>query len=200
MKREVVAMGQEPEERPATRRDFFDVYKVAIADLHASKDLGQKIDSFYLTILTLLMTADAYELATSQYNVWAPTFATFGVAVIGIAVTSRWRQGAGNLYQIIKSRYTWLREAENSDKHPEMVGVGADIFTYEYETVYLPQKKGSSQRSPLQDFGSSIFYNRTIYLQTLCMMIFAAVPVIIGAVTYLNLNPTLSQAIQRAIP
>ncbi|HEX9035965.1 MAG TPA: hypothetical protein VF808_03150 [Ktedonobacterales bacterium] len=186
--------------------DFFDVYRMAIEDLHAAKDLGQKIDSFYVTIVTLLLTADAYEIATTRFDIWTPTAATIGVALIGLAVTARWRQGAGNLYQIVRNRYAWLREAEDPEKHPEMAHLRVDIFTQEYNAVYLSQKRrgatrtASRQRSPLQDIGVSIFYNRTVFLQNLCMTVFLAIPAIIGAATYLNLNPSLLHAIARALP
>ncbi len=87
-----------------------------------------------------------------------------------------------------------------------MAAIGANIFTQEWEAVYLPQKKGSArgglikrQRSPLEDLGFSIFYNRTVFLQTLCIIVFIAIPIILGMVTYLNLNPSLLQNIERAI-
>jgi hypothetical protein len=123
----------EPEasDAPGTTRDFFEVYKLAIEDLHHTKDLAQKIDSLYLTIVTLLLTADAYEVATSRFDAWVPSVATAAVALIGIAVTGRWRRGADNLFQITTNRYAWLRAAEDASVHPEMRRLGANIFTQE---------------------------------------------------------------------
>jgi hypothetical protein len=184
----------------AHHHDYFDVYRVAIEDLHATRDLGQRIDSFYLTILTLLLTADAYEIANARFDQWAPTFATSGVALIGIAVTARWLQGASNLYQIVRYRYKWLREAE---KRPEMAGLGANVFTEEYEKIYLPRNnhgKTQAASSSEKDPGARKFRNRTVFLQILCLVIFILIPIIIGAATYYNLHPDVVQAIQRAIP
>ncbi len=92
-------------------RDFFDVYKVAIDDLHRTRSLAQKIDTMYVTILTLLLTADAYEIAIAQFNSWVPIVATAGVALVGLAIASRWRRGAANLFKIVTNRYAWLRMA-----------------------------------------------------------------------------------------
>lgn len=191
-----------------THHDFFDVYRVAIEDLHATKDLGQKIDSFYLTVLTLLLTADAYEIVTAKFNVWTPTLLTAGVMVIGVVVTARWWQGAHRLYQIVRNRYNWLRDAETPGKHAEFQGLGVNIFTHEYEHVY--QKTKSDTKKPAQTSGAEErssksnsdrkFYNRTLFLQVLCIVIFVVVPLGVGLYTYLNLNPDALQAIQRAIP
>src|SRR5205823_3988192 len=123
---------------PAPRRDFFDVYKVAIDDLHRTKSLAQKIDTLYVTIVTLLLTADAYEIAITKFDSWVPVVATAGVALIGLAISSRWRQGADNLFRIVTNRYAWLRSAENAD---EMARIGANIFTQEYKAVYQPQMR-----------------------------------------------------------
>jgi hypothetical protein len=53
---------------PLSKRDFFDVYKVAIDDLHRTRSLAQQIDTMYVTIVTLLLTADAYELAIAKFD------------------------------------------------------------------------------------------------------------------------------------
>ncbi len=105
------------------KHDFFDAYKVAIDDLHRTKNLAQKIDSLYVTILTLLLTADAYETATTKFSSWVPVVATAGVAFIGLAINGRWRKGASNLFRIITNRYAWLREAET---HPDMHRIAAN--------------------------------------------------------------------------
>jgi hypothetical protein len=190
--------GQSSPASPPSTHDFFDVYRVAIDDLHRTKNLGQRIDSLYLTIITLLFTADAYEIATSKFDSWVPVIATAGVALIGLAVTARWRQGAANLYSITTNRYGWLRDAENPQKHPEMAEIGANIFTQEFEAVYLPQltekarvSAKSSQDGVKAQHGGSKFYRRTLFLQYLCTLIFSVVPLVLAAVTYLALNPTL---------
>ncbi len=194
-------------ERAAPQRDFFDVYRVAIDDLHHTKDLAQKIDSLYVTIVTLLLTADAYEIATTRFDSWTSTFATVGVALIGITVTGRWRKGADNLFNITTNRYKWLRDAEDTLKHPEMKEIGANIFTQEYDDVYRPQIKGAEPKNAASDPPSSIkeepgyskFYSRTVFLQSLCYFIFVAIPVILGVVTYLNLNSSLIQTVERVV-
>ena len=187
-------MNQQPSEPPAKEvshlnHDFFDVYKVAINDIHRTKDLGQRIDSFYLTLITLLFTADAYEIATSKkFDNWLPCLATAGVALIGLAVTGRWRQGANNLFKITTNRYVWLRDAE---KHPEMEEIGANIFTQEHKEVYEPQAKARSE--------ITVFYRRTVFLQFLCLLTFPAVPVFLAIGTFLTLNPQFLQVVERMI-
>lgn len=190
---------------PIPQHDFFDVYRVAIDDLHRTKSLGQRIDSLYLTIITLLFTADAYEIANSKFDNWVPVLATAGIALIGLVVTARWRQGAANLYLITTNRYGWLRDAENPQKHPEMGNIDANIFTQEYQAVYMPQMtkraraKGTvSENLTTAPRRASKFYRRTLFLQYLCTVIFPAVPVILAAVTYLALNPSLLQQITAA--
>jgi hypothetical protein len=160
---------------PSSAHDFFDVYATAIDDLHRTKELGQRIDALYVTILTLLFTADAYEIATTKFDNWAPVVATSGVAIIGIAIVSRWRKGAENLFGIVTNRYDWLRKAE---QRPEMKEIAADIFTEEYRNVYVPQmskKEQAKAKQPQEDEGTdpgfSTFYPRTVFLQSICPII-----------------------------
>ncbi len=186
-------------------RDFFDVYKVAIDDLHRTRSLAQKIDTMYVTILTLLLTADAYEIATAKFDSWVPIVATAGVALIGLAIASRWRRGAANLFKIVTNRYAWLRSAEDVQLHPEMAQIGADIFTQEYKAIYAPHlQKAKARASTVDDpaaaeRGFSTFYDRTLFLQRLCPVIFTAVPVILAIATYVNLHPSVAQPFKRLL-
>jgi hypothetical protein len=190
---------------PLSKRDFFDVYKVAIDDLHRTRSLAQKIDTMYVTILTLLLTADAYEIAIAQFNSWVPIVATAGVALVGLAIASRWRRGAANLFKIVTNRYAWLRSAEDARLHPEMAQIGADIFTQEYKAVYEPQVQTAKGRARSADDpaaaerGFSTFYDRTLFLQRLCPVIFTAVPVILAIATYINLHPSVAQPLERLL-
>jgi hypothetical protein len=186
-------------------RDFFDVYKVAIDDLHRTRSLAQKIDTMYVTILTLLLTADAYEIAIAQFDSWVPIIATASVALIGLAIASRWRRGAANLFKIVTNRYAWLRSAEDARMHPEMAQIGADIFTQEFKAVYEPQLKRANARASSADDpaaaerGFSTFYDRTLFLQRVCPVIFTAVPVILAIATYINLHPSVAQPLERLL-
>jgi len=197
---------QQPTEQPSPERarpkqNVFDVYKVALDDLHRTRSLAQKFDTFYLTIITLLLTADAYEIATTKFDSWVPVVATSGVACIGLAVTLRWQRGAANLYTITTNRYKWLREAE---RHPAMRQIGADIFSQEFKQVYRPDvpKKKRVEPSAAQDRLSeqeeerkSRFYSSTLVLQILCVLVFVGVPVVLAVVTSLTLNPSVLQPI-----
>jgi hypothetical protein len=174
---------------------------VALDDLHRTRSLAQKFDTFYLTVITLLLTADAYEIATTKFDSWVPVVATSGVACIGLAVALRWQRGAANLYTLITNRYSWLREAE---KHPDMRQIGADIFSQEFKQVYgsdMPKKKRvkpSAAKDPLSEQEAdrkSRFYSSTLVLQILCVLVFVAVPVVLGVVTFFTLNPTVLQHI-----
>jgi hypothetical protein len=186
-------------------RDFFDVYKVAIDDLHRTRSLAQKIDTMYVTIVTLLLTADAYEIAIAKFDSWVPIVATAGVALIGLAIASRWRRGTANLFKIVTNRYAWLRSAEDARIHPEMAQIGADIFTQEYKAVYEPQVQKAKGRASADDGpaaaegGFSTFYDRTLFLQRLCPVIFTAVPVILAIATYVNLHPSVAQPFERLL-
>ncbi len=190
---------------PLSKRDFFDVYKVAIDDLHRTRSLAQQIDTMYVTILTLLLTADAYEIATSKFDSWVPVVATACVALIGIAIASRWRRGTANLFKIVTNRYAWLRSAEDARMHPEMAQIGADIFTQEYKAVYKQQLQTAKARASTVDdpaaaeSGFSTFYDRTLFLQRLCPVIFTVVPVIVGIATYINLHPSAAQPLERLL-
>jgi hypothetical protein len=190
---------------PLSKRDFFDVYKVAIDDLHRTRSLAQQIDTMYVTILTLLLTADAYEIATSKFDSWVPIVATAGVALIGNAIASRWRRGTANLFKIVTNRYAWLRSAEDARMHPEMAQIGADIFTQEYKAVYEPQVQTAKGRASTLDDpaaaerGFSTFYDRTLFLQRLCPVIFTAVPVILAIATYINLHPSVALPLERLL-
>jgi hypothetical protein len=186
---------------PGSSPNFFDVYVTAIEDLQRTKEVGQRIDSLYVTILTLLFTADAYEIATTKFDSWAPVVATSGVAIIGIAIVSRWRKGVANLFKIIANRYKWLRIAE---QRPDMKEIAADIFTQEWLKVYVPQmskKEQAKARQPQEaedeEPGFSTFYPRTLFLQSICPIIFIAVPAILAVVTYFSLSPAYLQPIER---
>jgi hypothetical protein len=183
--------GQLSGETPLSKRDFFDVYKLALDDLHRTKSLGQKIDSLYVSILSLLLTADAYEIATTRLNSWVPVAATAGVAVIGIAVASRWRRGTYDLFKITTNRYAWLRAAEQT---PAMKKIGANVFTQEWQAVYLPQASGRDRTEAAGSPGAggiSRFNRRTEVLQTLGLTSFALIPLILAAATYLNEHRSL---------
>jgi len=190
---------------PLSKRDFFDVYKVAIDDLHRTRSLAQQIDTMYVTILTLLLTADAYEIATSKFDSWVPVVATACVALIGIAIASRWRRGTANLFKIVTNRYAWLRSAEDAQLHPEMAQIGADIFTQEYKAVYESQVQKAKGRAGAIDDpvaaerGFSTFYDRTLFLQRLCPVIFVAVPVILALATYVHVHPAVAQPLERLL-
>lgn len=190
---------------PLAKRDFFDVYKMAIDDLHRTRSLAQKIDTMYVTILTLLLTADAYEIAIAKFDSWVPIVATAGVALIGLAIASRWRRGTANLFKIVTNRYAWLRSAEDARMHPEMAQIGADIFTQEYKAVYESQLQRPNARASRVDDpaaaerGFSTFYDRTLFLQRLCPVIFMAVPVILAIATYINLHPAVAQPLERLL-
>jgi hypothetical protein len=184
--------GPLPAEALPHARDRFDVYQVAIDDLHHSKTLGQSIDTLYVTILTLVLGGDAYVAAISRFDSWVPVGATLAIGIVGLAVTERWRQGGANLYRIITNRYAWLREAE---RHPDLACVGANFFTQEYETVYVPQKTRKQSSTTLV----SIFFTRTQRLQNIFRAIFIVIPLLIAALTFLATNPWYHLAIQPLI-
>src|SRR5260221_6665792 len=94
--------------------------------------------------------------------------------------------------------YAWLRSAEDARMHPEMAQIGADIFTQEYKAVYEPQVQTAKGRASSTDDpvaaegGFSTFYDRTLFLQRLCPVIFTAASLILALAPFPTPRPPLA--------
>src|SRR5260221_8603389 len=102
--------------------------------------------------------------------------------------------------------YAWLRSAEDARMHPEMAQIGADIFTQEYKAVYEPQVQTAKGRASSTDDpvaaegGFSTFYDRTLFLQRLCPVIFTAGSVILAHPHHLNQQSSPAQPPEGLLP
>jgi hypothetical protein len=160
----------------ATSHDAFDVYAVAIQDTNELKNYGQRIDSVYVTILTLILAGDGYVAAASRFDSWIPVAVTVGIGIVGFIFCQRWQRGLINLNDILNHRYEWLRELERTQ---HLRGIGANLFTSEYEEVYQPSGLDSVAR------------RRNRQIQSVFRIIFIAIPLVLGIVTLAATNPWL---------
>jgi hypothetical protein len=177
--------GRETAHSTLTGHDLFDVYSVAIEDTNELKNYGQRIDSMYVTILTLILAGDAYVAAGARFDTWVPVAATAGIGLVGLAFCLRWLRGLANLNQILNHRYQWLRDLE---AEPELQRVGADLFTKEYEVVY--EKKGLD----------AVARRRARQIQIIFLAIFIAIPAILALATFAATNPWIHFSIEPLFP
>lgn len=156
--------------------DAFDVYVAAINDTNELKSYGQRIDSVYVTILTLILAGDGYVAAASRFDSWVPVVVTVGIGLIGLIFCRRWRRGLINLDKIVSHRYDWLRALERAE---QLKGIQADLLTSEYEKVYKPRGLDRVSRT------------RSRQLPDLFSIIFVALPLLLALVTLAATNPWL---------
>jgi hypothetical protein len=160
----------------ATGHDVFDVYVAAIQDTNELKNYGQRIDSVYVTILTLILAGDAYVAASSRLDGWVPVVVTIGIGIIGLIFCQRWRRGLRNLNTILTFRYEWLRDLEDT---AQLRGIGANLLKTEYKDVYEPNK--------LEDVSRW----RSRQLPDLFSIMFVALPLLLGLITFAAITPWL---------
>jgi hypothetical protein len=106
--------------------DLFDVYAVAIEDTNQLKSYGQRIDSVYVTIVTLILAGDAYVAANSKFDNWLSVVVTGGIGIVGVAFCLRWLRGLSSVNDILVHRYEWLRNLEST---AELEHLRANLFT-----------------------------------------------------------------------
>ncbi|MGH2518109.1 MAG: RipA family octameric membrane protein, partial [Ktedonobacterales bacterium] len=154
--------------------NLFDVYTVAIDDTNQLRSYGQRIDSVYVTIVTLILAGDAYVAASAKFDNWIPVIVTAGVGFVGIAFCQRWLRGMTNLNEILSQRYTWLRKLESM---PELAELGANLFSSEYAAIYRPKEYEKVAR------------RRNRQIQRIFRLIFLLIPLFLALATCVATNP-----------
>lgn len=154
--------------------DVFDVYATIIKDTNEMNARRRQLDSLYVTLITVILTGDAYVAFYSAFDNWLLIVVTLGISAVGWAITSRWRDGLRNLDKILDFRYAFLRQLENSD---EMKAVGATLYTQEHGMFFY---------SPHQDKRFRTVTNR---LQATFLIVFIMIPLLLAGLTALETIP-----------
>ncbi|MGO8949803.1 MAG: hypothetical protein ACLQUY_19545 [Ktedonobacterales bacterium] len=157
--------------------DAFDVYKVIIEDTNHLNLRRQATDSFYVALLTFVLTGDAYVAYNAKFDSWPPDTLTLGIAAVGLAILARWRQSSSDFSQILGYRYAFLRRLE---ERPELSNAGATVFSEEYAKIYKSQDVGKHT-------------NTTKALQNVFIIVFLLIPLILIGLTAANLIPAARQ-------
>ena len=156
-------------------RDAFDVYKVTIEDTNQLNFRRHATDSFYVALLTFVLTGDAYVAYSATFDRWLPAIITLGIAAVGLAILARWRQSASDFSEILAHRYAFLRRLEET---PELANAGATVFSEEYAKIYKSQDIGKHA-------------NTTKALQNVFFIVFLLIPLVLIGLTAANLIPAL---------
>ena len=166
--------------------DVFDVYATIIKDTNEMNARRRQLDSLYVTLITLILTGEAYVAFYSAFNNWLLVFATIGISLVGGAVTARWREGIRNIDDILEYRYGYLRDLE---AHPEMIAIGATLYTQEYKEKFY---------RPIQE---KRFITVTNRLQRTIMAVFFVVPLVLLSLTAVETIPVVHSLIpSQALP
>ncbi|HZC08258.1 MAG TPA: hypothetical protein VE338_21675 [Ktedonobacterales bacterium] len=155
--------------------DSFDVYATIIKDTNEMNARRRQLDSLYVTLITLILTADAYVAFYSSFTNWLLVFATIGISIVGGAVTTRWRDGLHNLDEILNFRYTFLRDLEASD---EMKAIGATLYSQEWNHIYGPRQ-------------DKRFRSVTNRLQLTFIIVFVLIPLVLLGLTVAETIPVV---------
>ncbi len=163
--------------------DVFDVYSAIIKDTSELNDRRRQLDSLYVTLITFILTGDAYVAFNSAFNNWFLVVVTMGISMVGWTVTTRWRAGLRNLSKILEHRYEYLRSLEQTD---ELKLLGANVYTIEWERFYKP---GTDRR----------FRSVTNSLQVTFLVVFVFIPTVLLALTAIETIPLIHGFIPAAI-
>lgn len=166
-----------------------EVYRIVVEDTNQMLARRQGLDSIYVTIVTLVLAGDGYVAAGSQFDNWLPVVATLGIGIVGYVVTGRWRQGVADLNENLQFRFQWLRDLEAK---PPLAGIGASLFTQEYQHVIAPREKSGK-------FRRRGFLARSHRLQALFRTVFVLVPLLLAGLTLASSDPTLHPLIHPLI-
>ncbi|HEY8325730.1 MAG: hypothetical protein ACHQ1E_11465 [Ktedonobacterales bacterium] len=165
--------------------DVFDVYATIIKDTNEMNARRRQLDSLYVTLITFILTGEAYVAFYSAFNNWLLVFVTIGISLVGGAVTARWRDGLRNLDEILDYRYDYLRDLEAD---PGMVAIGATLYSKEWNKIYGPRQ-------------DKRFRSVTNRLQWTFMAVFIVVPLVLLSLTAVETIPFVHSLIPpQALP
>jgi hypothetical protein len=155
--------------------DMFDVYTTIIEDTNEMNSRRRQLDSLYVSLITVIMTGDAYVAFYSAFNNWLLVIATIGISLVGGAVTTRWSEGLQNLDIILDNRYEFLRNLEAND---ELKAIGATLYSQEWNSLYGP--------------GKDIRFRKvTAHLQRTFTLVFVAIPLVLAGLTAIETIPLI---------
>ena len=144
--------------------DEFDLYDTIIRDTSELSNRRRQLDSLYVTLITFILTGEAY-LAFYSYSHaldnWVVAGAAGTMSLVGLIVTTRWNGGQRNIGRILKHRYAFLRQLEQTDT---LKNLGATVFTEEWDKFYGPRDNRA-------------FSSITLGLQLTFALIFFFIPV-----------------------
>jgi hypothetical protein len=164
---------------------FITTYQTIVKDTSQLNDRRLRLDTLYVTILTLVLGGEAYIVATSQFDNFIAVGATIITSIVGLAFTFRWRQALIGIGNQLELRYRLIREMEC---RPEFGGV--KVFTQEFEQFY--------QKDKVQGFRTP-FFSRTNQLHAIFIGIFILLPLIFTLLAIAASIPGLHAYIQPII-
>ena len=163
--------------------DVFDVYATIIKDTNEMNDRRRQLDSLYVTLITVILTGDAYVAFFSAFNNWLLVIVTIGVSVVGATVTTRWRAGLHNIDEILNHRYQFLRGLEETE---ELRALGASVYSAEWESIY---KRREARR----------VRSVTNSLQLIFIGVFILIPIVLTGLTAVETIPALQSLVPPAV-
>lgn len=164
--------------------DIFDVYATTIKDTNEMNARRRQLDSLYVTLITFILTGEAYVAFYSTFTNWLLVFVTIGISIVGGTVTARWRDGLRNLDGILDLRYGFLRKLE---AHDDMVAIGATLYSQEWERLYNPHQDKQNKRFRLFKRYQTV----TARLQVTFITVFIVIPILLLCVTALETIPLI---------
>lgn len=150
---------------PHDGHDAFDLYDIIIRDTSEVSSRRRQLDSMYVTLITFILTGEAYLAFYSysqSYDNWVVVSAAAVISLLGMLVTWRWHSGQKKIGKVLQNRYDFLR---NLEKTEQLRGLGATIFTDEWEKFYKPRDDAA-------------FRQVTVSLQITFMLVFILIPVL----------------------
>ncbi len=168
--------------------DVFDVYATIIKDTNEINARRRQLDSMYVTLITFILTGEAYVAFYSTFTNWLLVAITIGISLVGGTVTARWRDGLRNLDGFLDLRYGFLRKLE---AHDDMVAIGATIYSQEWERLYNPHPDKQDKPYRLLKRYQTV----TARLQRIFITVFIAIPILLLCITALETIPLIHSLI-----
>ncbi|HEY7020896.1 MAG TPA: hypothetical protein VH349_07240 [Ktedonobacterales bacterium] len=98
--------------------DLVPLYTLVAEDAEQRRRDQQHLDTIYQSILTVLLGAQAYLAANSQFDNWSSVFATAGIGLFGLLFVYQWWRSAEFARLMSLERYKILGELENMGGFP----------------------------------------------------------------------------------
>jgi hypothetical protein len=156
----------------------FDLYKTLLEEANHLAERKDRLDSLYVSLLTVILGGDGYVALISQFSNWIFVIVTFGILGVGLAIANRWQEGIKDINATLNFRYLWIRELEAD---PKFFLPGVRYFTDEYNTAALRREHAAN--------------TRTIRLAGIFRVALFLIPLLLVIVTAFNTVPVLQHSI-----